>query len=465
LVLAKVKVFWKGGLGDFCLCGPHPFFQKRFSPKSFFCRLGFYMCLALLFTSPASAIVGNSSEAFGLDGSLRTIGTWTSNYDFEPFFGKKNKNDNFSQTILRLTASGKPNDYIAYEMHAVQSLDISTQQSSSTGTAGFGLVPRKTRYRTLNETQNWIDEDNRLASLWLDRLNIRFSNDWMDLTLGRQAITFGKAYFWNPLDVFLPFDPRQFDRDYKAGVDALRLDINLGNFSGLNVIGTLGHEIDITGEYVNDKNIASWYGSALLIRYFTNLENWDISIQGGKVYGGYQLGGGVVGELNSLEIRLELAYLFTDKTRALPHPYKGDLVEDHLTAVIGTGKRFENSLTIEGEYIYNGSGDPKNLDSALVRYSNGTRFHLGRNLVGIMASYDFLPILSGKLAGIYSFSDLSCQVLPLLTYSVSDESDLLLGALLNFGRRPVGNSAIIPKLQSEFGTYPNVYYIEVKVYF
>ena len=42
------------------------------------------------------------------------------------------------------------------------------------------------------------------------------------LTIGRQAVSFGKAHFWNPLDVFLAFDPFQFDRDYKPGVDAQR---------------------------------------------------------------------------------------------------------------------------------------------------------------------------------------------------------------------------------------------------
>ena len=63
---------------------------------------------------------------------------------------------------------------------------------------------------------------------------------WGDLTAGRQAITFGKAYFWNPLDVFFPFDSSQIDREYKPGVDALRIDVPLGAFSGLNLVGAAG---------------------------------------------------------------------------------------------------------------------------------------------------------------------------------------------------------------------------------
>ena len=38
--------------------------------------------------------------------------------------------------------------------------------------------------------------------LTVDRLNVRFDLASLDVTLGRQAITFSQAYFWNPLDVF-----------------------------------------------------------------------------------------------------------------------------------------------------------------------------------------------------------------------------------------------------------------------
>ncbi|MFQ5647544.1 MAG: hypothetical protein ACE5GM_11500, partial [bacterium] len=311
------------------------------------------------------------------------------------------------------------------------------------------------------------DEDDRLASFWMDRLNLKLSLSLADITVGRQAITFGKAYFWNPLDLFLPFDPRQFDQDYKAGVDACRMDIPLGDFSGINIIGSLGREIDVSGDYAGGGRSfdASWYGSAMMARYFTNLSEWDLSGQGGKIYGGYQLGAGAAGEIEPLAIRLEAAYLWADDSRPLPAPHDGDLVEDHLTAVVGLGHRFENSLDIEAEYLYNGSGDPGNLDAALIRYGNGTRFHLGRHLAGVMAGYQFLPIITGQLAGIYSFSDFSGQVMPRLTVSVSDESDLLIGALINMGKRPTGDFAFSPELQSEFGTYPNIYYLELKVYF
>jgi len=413
----------------------------------------------------ARAIIGDSEGNFGLDGSFRTIGALTVNYDFEPFF--EDDYVGFSQSILRLTAGGHPWDSLIYEIHAVQSLNLATAETTSAGTRAFNLVPGDTRYRAYDLTWDWLEKDDVAAALWLDRFNAKFIFSQADLTIGRQAITFGKAFFWNPLDVFLPFDPRQFDRDYKAGVDAARLDIPLDDFSGINFIGALGREIDASGNVVGgDEGFdASWYGSAVLTRLFTNQWGWDWAFQGGKIYGGYQLGGGTVGEIGPIEFRCEAAYFIADGTRKLPPPLAGDLVEDSFTAVIGLGHRFENTLTLEGEYLFNGSGDPDNLDAALVRFANGTSPHLGQNLAGLMGSYEFLPILTGQLAWIFSFSDSSSQLQPGLSWSMADEADLLVGASINFGKHPREDFALTPELQSEFGTFPDVYYMELTVYF
>lgn len=438
---------------------------RKHIPPSFILYFTASFFFIFFFPIRVWAIMGDTDGVFGLDGSFRTIGAVTVNYDFEPFFEEDNVG--FSQSILRLTAGGHPWDRLSYEIHAVQSLNLTTAKTTSSGTQAFNLVPGDTRYRAFDLTWDWLEEDDVAAALWLDRFNSKLILSRVDLTIGRQAITFGKAFFWNPLDVFLPFDPRQFDRDYKAGVDAARLDIPLGDFSGINLIGALGREINASGNVVgSDEGVdASWYGSAVLARLFTNQWEWDWAFQGGKIYGGYQLGGGAVGEIGPMEFRCEAAYFLADGTRELPSPLEGDLVEDSFTGVIGLGHRFENTLTLEGEYLFNGSGDPDHLDAALVRFTNGTSLHLGQHLMGLMGSYEFLPILSGQLAWIFSFSDISSQLQPGLIWSLADEADLLVGASINFGERPQGDSALTPDLQSEFGTFPDVYYMELKVYF
>ncbi len=427
---------------------------------------GIFLCALVLGPEQSWALLGDSEGAFGLDGSLRTIGGAVHNYDFPPFFAEDSDIDGYSQTILRLTAGGRPHERLTYEIHLVQSVTYFSG-GTSPGAGAFNLAIGKSRYRALDECWDWLTEDKITASLWFDRFNLKIALPGADITLGRQAITFGKAYFWNPLDLFLPFDPRQFDRDYKAGVDALRVDIPLGDFSGFTLVGVLGRKLDLSGDYVCGEKVwhTSWYGSSLLTRFFTSVKGWDLALQGGKVYGGYQVGGGLIGEISALEVRAEAAYLWAEDSPPLPPPLQGDLIEDHFTAVVGLGHRFENTLVLELEYLYNGGGEVNNLNKARPRFQSGAILHLGRHLVGFMASYDFMPILVGQVAAIYSLSDSSVNIQPSLNLSLSDNADLLLGASINVGRRPEGDSVQTTRFKSEFGTYPNFYFAEIKFYF
>ena len=428
------------------------------------------LALALSWPGTALALLGDRDEAFGVDGSLRTVTAATRNYDYVLLFGEDNPSDGISQSLLRLELGGRPSGWWSYEVHGVQGLGFSTAAGSGGGMAAAGSMLSSSgsaamaiRYRSLDESQQWAEDDQVQTSLWLDRCNIKLSLPWADLIIGRQAITFGKAYFWNPLDVFLAFDPRAFDRDYKAGVDALRVDIPLGDFSGLSLVGVAGRSIGSTGEHEDGAGAvhASWEGSAVLGRIYGNLLGWDLGLQGGKVYGGYQLGGALAGELGALELRAEAAWFFASGrgarlTLTPPEPRR----TDHLSAVVGVGRRFDSGLILELEYLYNGAGDPEHLLAAAQRTSSSDALHMGRNIAGLSASYEILPILRGQLAWIFSFSDMSTMVQPGILLSVADEADFLAGAMIAFGDRPNAEG-----LQSEFGTYPDVLYMEFKLYF
>lgn len=426
----------------------------------------------LLFPAPARALVGDSDGAFGLDGSIRNISGAIDNFNPSPFWLPTNGGDAFSQTILRLTAMGAPTRWLSYELHAVQTLDYSSGGASS---GAFSLVPGVTRFRALDATWTPDSSGKLTATTLLDRFAVKFSPEWGDITIGRQAITFGKAFFWNPLDVFLAFDPLQFDREYKPGVDALRVDIPLGDFSGITLVGALGREITPTGSYLTGNKAfdADWYGSAALARFFTLYENFDLSLQAGKIYGGYQVGGGASGEVMEwLELRIEAACFRAMDSLGiyasplhLPASYLGPLVEDHATAVLGIGHRFESTLHVQMEYLFNGQGEPDRLSLGLVRVSHGQSYHMGRHVLGVTASYEVLPIVTGQLAAIASLDARSAQIQPSVTWSASDNIEVIGGAIVSLGERPVGTSPLVPGLQSEFGTFPDFYFLEVKAYF
>jgi len=404
---------------------------------------------------------------FGLDGSIRTIGIVIDPYAFEPIF-EGDDIEGLSQSLLRLTAGGRPNDRLKYEVHLVQGFTYFSMET------GFQVLPfltesGKLKYRAVDDTWDQVSENDHGSSLWWDRFNVKIALPWMDITLGRQAVTFGKAYFWNPLDIFLPFDSSQFDRDYKAGVDAVRMDVPLGDLSGVTLVYAFGRELDLEGRYL-DRDLSadtSWYGSALLGRAFTYFKGFDFALQGGKVYGGHQLGGGLVGEVKTIELRAEAAHFWDDPSPAMPFPLNGRLLEDALTAVIGVGRRFENSLTFELEWLYNGAGesDSDRFFQALLRASQGHLLQLGRWMVGMNVSYEITPLILGQLVAIHSLTDQSTQIQPFLSWSLSDNADLLAGAIFSIGERPALDPVRLVRIRSEFGTYPHFYFAEIKYYF
>lgn len=338
---------------------------------------------------------------------------------------------------------------------------------SSDNSAFFVVSPDSLQYRMLDLTWNQIHEDAFSSYFSIDRANMKFRLSKSDITIGRQAISFGSAWFWNPLDIFYPFDAQAVDRDYKMGVDAIRLDIPIGQISGVNCITTFGSKLRLRPNNTFESEGLDFdrYGSAILLRYFNTWDGWDVAVQGGKIYGGYQFGGGVVGEVNKVQIRAEAATFFSENSDPMPLPFTGNIYNDNYQFVIGLGRLYNNSLDIEMEYLFNGATDTSDLDASSIRMRYQANRHLSEQLLGANIGYQFSPLVHGQLVSIVSLSDSSYQIEPFITYSVGNNSDLLLGCVLNFGQTPVELAPGVSSLRSEFGSYPSAIFAEYKHYF
>lgn len=421
-------------------------------------------CLLLAVCWPAAALgiveIGHNSLSVG--GNLRGTTVATHNYDQPLVWGKGNAADGQSDLALRLVISGRPRRLLKWNVHVVQRLALNTAKTTAGSSALLGISGTPIPYRAVNTRWKWGATDDVNAWAYLDRASIELALRNADLAIGRQAITFGKAYFWNPLDVFLAFGSTQFDRDYKAGVDALRVDAPFGDLSGLTIVGVPGL---VEEQELRSEEQSFWYRSAFLARLYGNRRAWDLAFQGGKILGGYQLGGAVAGELGTVEIRGEGAWFAARGTGALAALAPAPFVEDHLAIVAGIGRSFAGGdLQLQTEYFYNGAArGPRSDRLALV--AAGRLQHLNRHLLGIVETYRLHPLLSGSLAALWGMSDDSWLLQPGLSYSAADEVELIAGAALAAGRRPRGRSLQEFRFRSEFGSYPNFYYLETKLYF
>ncbi len=74
----------------------------------------------------------------------------------------------------------------------------------------------------------------------IDRANAQVHVRRADLTIGRQAIGWGRGVMFTSVDLFAPFSPLEVDREWRSGVDAVRADIKLTDRSSIDLVGAFG---------------------------------------------------------------------------------------------------------------------------------------------------------------------------------------------------------------------------------
>ncbi|MEW6442594.1 MAG: hypothetical protein AB1640_16785 [bacterium] len=329
-------------------------------------------------------------------------------------------------------------------------LDFEQAPLSLLGTRTVGDTGSAFRYTALA----W-DLEETSDFLWrheLDRLSLSVAWKKLDFIFGRQAITWGTGRFWQPTDLFSPFGPLQIDREFKAGTDAASLSLALGGFTETRIVWAFGRDGD------PDR-------SAGLVRFKTLWWNYDFSLLAGRVRTDEVAGGDFAGDLAETGIGIHGEALF-NKVRD---------GSDYGQIVAGADYRFPGKGPyLLGEYYYFGAGttDGPGLVRALQDeriLSRGT-FQLGRHYLGLGATYEIFPILAGMFNVLVNLTDPSAVLNPGLDYSVADNASATLGVTIPVGETPtfaLPSSALgVPQvgLNSEFGTYPYSFYLEVKLY-
>lgn len=391
-----------------------------------------YFTLIFLSPSPSYSIeiIDNDSLYCDLSGSLK--GFYLGIHD-NPF----GSSHDGGLTLLRLILIGSILEKASIEFHLLEGGMINPPPASPSGFVSFSEA---TRFRADRWDHTQTTHEDFSSQIGIDRANITLRLPHCDLTVGRQAISLGTTYFWNPNDLLTAFSPYEFDRDYKPGVDAVKADIALGKFSGISFIYGAGESFRLNE-------------SALLIRAFANLLNFDLAIMGGRFRQDGFVGVDFSGELGpGIGVRGELSYFAAESD------------DDFIQVVVGSEYRFENDLYISAEYFYNGFGTShthryvRKLTSK--RIMEGDIYNISRHYLGILGSYELTPLLIVSLAPIINLIDYSILINPTIIYSLSDNAEIVAGMVIGEGRKP---RRLIFK--SEFGAYPDFTFVEIKYYF
>ena len=413
------------------------------------------LLIALVFF-PFKSFAQDSS--IDVSGSIQTGYNLYDNYSFAPYFDK-NITQDFS-SVARIIIEGDSRDKYSYELHAVQAYNYSNINT--------GITDRDTSMLVVDYGDNLIKKSDQSAHYYLDRANVKFAVEDLDIHFGRLAVSFGKPLFWNLFDYYgSPY----LNQEYKAGIDALRLDKAISNFSGVNMVINKRKILTQSGSYLENSAVQSyqWLGLeeevGLLLRGYTTIKDTDYALLYKREPEGHRIGIEVDGEIGSVNFYDEITYLWGSEKISMPGSYQGNLLKNYLMNVLGVNYRFNNSLQITAEHLFNEIGDSDNLDASNIRYKNGVSTSLNDHLSGVSLSYEFNPLLVGQYDARLAWDDSSHQHNFSFVQSITDNVDFIAGGQINIGDRPNGTNWQNPNIQSEFGRLSDTFYLELKCYF
>lgn len=307
-------------------------------------------------------------------------------------------------------------------------------------TSSAGLLPHSATSinRTLDLEKTWNEEGRFQDRLFVDRLNLKGSVAGIDLTVGRQAIGFGRIVLFSPLDVIAPFPPDALDTDVRPGVDALRAVHYFG----------LGGQVGAVAVFGNRQRNNSYLGT-----FSTNVDGIDLLAISGWLRGRPMGGLGLAGSLAGVGLKGEIA-LYGGRDVGTPG---GDLHHTFAVGALEGWYRFANGLELLTEYLYNGPGveDPKRYPevAASAPLQEGLTYLLGRHYLLAGPSYEVHPLVTLEGLLIWNLTDDSFLLRPLADISLSDNLTLQLFWAWSQGRKPQslpGQPAPLPR--SEFGS-------------
>jgi hypothetical protein len=279
----------------------------------------------------------------------------------------------------------------------------------------------------------------------IDRAMVSLRPPCAEVTLGRQAIGWGRGVLFSAVDLLAPFSPLEADRDWRRGVDAARVDVRLSDRTSADFVGAFSDRLD---------------GSVAAARARGYRGRVDGEVVVGSRARDFCLGATSSAGVGGAEVHGEIAYF---RTR---HPLPG-AGRDVAKAVLGGSYRLAigNGVPVVAEYHYSGFGVSEARD-ALVRlsdpeyarrYVRGDTQIPGCQAAALLATYEASTALSGGLTVVLSTEDGSGVAAPDVTVRLGDRLGVHAIVYLPWGADPRGG-----RLGSFYGATPTTGFLQLR---
>ena len=353
---------------------------------------------------------------------------------------------------LRLNLSHAPTDALSFDFAYDFTPRIQDPLLFSQSPLAVGVASSRYRVADLDSPiYPRTDEPDGSVGIYhnLDRASVQFSTDFADFSIGRDAIAWGSARIINPTDIIAPYTYDQLDTEDRVGVDAIRVRIPIG------VMG----EVDTGYIFGNKFNFDK---SAVFLRTQLNAVETDFSILLLEFQRDLLVGFDIARGIGGAGFWSETAYVFTE-----PFDDDSNTSKNYLRTSIGFDYSFGGETYAFVEYHFNGAGtqNPENLLTNLDKpaYTRGGVYLLGVHYLAPGFTHQLTPLISFSGQLLFNLSDPSTWIAPQIAYNVAEDIHLSVGGFISVGKRPKNSDS--PQFQSEFGSYPNLFFSSFRVYF
>ncbi len=398
---------------------------------------------------PSRAICDDS---FSVGGYMKSFFV-TSDFPFENYETRVALKDR-----LRLEMFWKPTEWIAFESaydfsvkYQHPTLLEEPQAFEFTGERAYRIEDFKRRLFPPDE-----DSSVQIGVFHnLDRAVLTLSSSFFDLNLGRQAIAWGSARVVNPTDVIVPFAYNELDTEERPGVDAIRARFPLGLMGEYDIGYIWGEKSKF--------NHSAYYHRCRLYAWGTDFSALMMVFKKNFI-GGID----VTGSIGGAGIWLEGAYNFS---RALDDNSQ-DGTDDYFRTSIGMDYVFSDGTYTFLEYHFNqaGTSEPGEYlyELSTPPYTDGAVFLMGRHYLAPGVTYQITPLIVFSGQALVNINDLSLLFTPQIEYNITQNMYISAGTFNGIGKEPeAAQQGLLPtgEPQSEFGSYPDIYYASFRYYF
>lgn len=382
--------------------------------------------------------------------------------------------DAFAQGVLgaRLKATVSTGPF-RLDVHGALAVQTA---GSSTSVTGFGTGVGQGAPELFDGT--WTPDAGNAVTVQarIDRAVLSAKLPHVDVAVGRQPISFGVGRVFTPLDLVNPFPPTTIDPEYKPGVDAVRVDGFVGTggkltaaaaWAGSPIAGADATEPD---DPLTDDLVLALAGQGTV--GVTDLLGFAGYLRSEPVFG--------VGTTSSLGP----VGIHGEATLTLPD---GD--DPFVRAEVGADGRPGEKTTLSGElYVQSfGATDPHDYLAELEepRWQRGEVWALGQLYASVAVAQELTPLVSASASVIANVRDPSALLAVAGSWSVADDASLAFGVYAGLGEAPdevdldfaidpttlrpslvpPTSTALADSVNSEFGLYPAMGFVQVRTYF